>query len=866
MKITRFAVLSLMSLLSATAFAQAQGGLTVTRDTTINAGDTVRGYIEIKAGKTLTNKGVIVTDAAISGQAFSIKNDGRLINEGEITFQSTLYNGSNGTFRNETTGKVNGSDVKNDGSITNNGEINANLTNNGTFSNAIDGKVNGNIMNTGTFHTTGGEISGNIRNAGTFTNSGKISGEITVHENATFSNDGEIDSSELEVYGTFDNNARGEISTTKVMVDNGDDALLTNRGKISGSTIEIRSELVNEEWGRITDSKIELRYRNSSVLKNKGTIEGNDTVFLISYATLINDATGTISCNIHIVNHTSIDRKIENKGRITNAATVNLDNGIFINHASGSIGCNLILNQGEITNDGTADTISVKGGICKNNSRAGIVSITGGGFTNNGTADSISVSEGTCLNSNEARIIDVTGGELADDARQETDWNFHIRPNGTFILKAGTYLDLNMQEPSRSRIIESGARVVVESGAVLEGYTRDAIIRKHITAGRWNFMGLAMDTCLQAFRGVATEENPMYALAYNYTTNNWDNNYLYIDYANIPLGEGILVYTTDDTQVDFVVSHEARQTDSIAILKRGYITQHTDAGNWLALSNPYFFPMSVSRIATQLTQGSCVYTYKDTTWVVQQSGDTIDQCEGFLVNIPVDAPKEIKLYNPNLTTDDGNQPTAVRSFLTVSVSTDGYKVPVSFAQNDAAMAGYDIFDANKLFGNGTVAEPYLVCNGVNLCKEEVNEASYAATMNIRSSEARRVEIAADIVPEGYSLVLKDGETETPMNQGDIYTTDIASGENAERFKLLINKNNVSLDEIAATEKPRVSSFNRNIIIEGGERVRTEVFNTLGQKVYETTKRNFTLNDLEAGAYVLRVQSTSGMQSSKIVIR
>ena len=143
---------------------------------------------------------------------------------------------------------------------------------------------------------------------------------------------------------------------------------------------------------------------------------------------------------------------------------------------------------------------------------------------------------------------------------------------------------------------------------------------------------------------------------------------------------------------------------------------------------------------------------------------------------------------------------------------------------------------------------------------------YAATMNIRSSEARSVEIAADNVPEGYSLVLKDGETETPMNQGDIYTTDIASGENAERFKLLINKNNVSLDEIAATEKPKVSSINRNIIIEGGERVRTEVFNTLGQKVYETTKRNFTLNDLEAGAYVLRVQSTSGMQSSKIVMR
>ena len=310
------------------------------------------------------------------------------------------------------------------------------------------------------------------------------------------------------------------------------------------------------------------------------------------------------------------------------------------------------------------------------------------------------------------------------------------------------------------------------------------------------------------------------------------------------------------------------------------------------MANPYASPIAVSTITSQLPQGKCVYLYDGTTWTTIGSGDEttrkINQYEGFFVNIAADSTKQIVLPNPNF---KGSDPTTweepkeeekkeeeaeedqsgfgdlfVRSFLTVSVSTDGYKVPVSFAQNDAAMAGYDIFDANKLFGNGTVAEPYLVCNGVKLCKEEVNEASYAATMNIRSSEARSVEIVADNVPEGYSLVLKDGETETPMNQGDIYTTDIASGETAERFKLLINKNNVSLDEIAATEKPMVSNFNRNIVIEGGERVRTEVFNTLGQKVYETTKRNFTLNDLETGAYVLRVQSTSGMQSTKIVIR
>ena len=45
-----------------------------------------------------------------------------------------------------------------------------------------------------------------------------------------------------------------------------------------------------------------------------------------------------------------------------------------------------------------------------------------------------------------------------------------------------------------------------------------------------------------------------------------------------------------------------------------------------------------------------------------------------------------------------------RDFLTVSVSTDGYKVPVMFAQNDMATEGYDIYDANKMFGSGSAAE------------------------------------------------------------------------------------------------------------------------------------------------------------------
>lgn len=104
-----------------------------------------------------------------------------------------------------------------------------------------------------------------------------------------------------------------------------------------------------------------------------------------------------------------------------------------------------------------------------------------------------------------------------------------------------------------------------------------------------------------------------------------------------------------------------------------------------------------------------------------------------------------------------------------------------------------------------------------------------------------------------------------MNQGDVYTTDIAEGENADRFKLLITKNNVSIADVAEAESIRVVNNNRTIRVYGGKSVRTEVYNALGQKVYETSDRAFDLNNVASGAYVLRVQDGKSVNSTKIVV-
>ena len=814
-----------------------------------NMKGTVNGKIEIKGGQFVNEASIKNTPITLTGGIFANRKD--------IDIDSKII--------------VNGGEFSNTYSEGNAVVLPANITvdggrfNNGVGQNCENFMVTGEItVKSGEFHNWGIVNPLNYNSikleGGEFVNetSGKITSDYgyIVMWGGTFTNKNKITSSLGNSITILDGEFVNDTNATITGFD-----FVNNGGKlINNSKITLNSEK-------------NIQINAAGTIANNGTIDGEGMVKLY-LGECINAEGASIkqACMEYyelqqgdnaFINNGTIDSLSVSYGTFTNNGTVrkvfvsgnDYGSGTFTNETGGTVTDSIALSNGGVfTNKGTI-------------SLGKIIEVAGSTFTNYGTLSS---------------FVDCkTGGTFIWGEGASSDKNIGFDSSSTFILKSGIVLDY--QNPQILNFSYK-PRVIIEEGAELKNYFSDLILRKRIEAGRWNFMGLGMNTDLRAFSGVATEDNAMYALAYNYTTNNWDNNYLYINTASIPRGEGILVYAEKETVVDFA-DRLRRDTDSvITVSKENTVTQRTDEGNWLAVANPYASPIAVSTITSQLPQGKCVYLYDGTTWTTIGNGDDttrkINQYEGFFVNISADSTKQIVLPNPNFISynsaalpedkDEGDTTSSgfddIRSFLTVSVSTDGYKVPVSFAQNDAAMAGYDIFDANKLFGNGTVAEPYLVCNGVNLCKEEVNEASYAATMNIRSSEARSVEIAADNVPEGYSLVLKDGETETPMNQGDIYTTNIASGENAERFKLLINKNNVSLDEIAATEKPKVSSINRNIIIEGGERVRTEVFNTLGQKVYETTKRNFTLNDLEASAYVLRVQSTSGMQSSKIVIR
>ena len=439
-----------------------------------------------------------------------------------------------------------------------------------------------------------------------------------------------------------------------------------------------------------------------------------------------------------------------------------------------------------------------------------------------------------------------------------------------YIIKSGTSVSIEDGD-----ILPEGIGIEVEYGGSLINKTDNAVRASLRTptlkTNYWTLMGFPVEGESDLAPLAADGAPDIWALAFKYGENKWDEgNFLHYNEGQkdkIQAGNSIMAYSSGEYSP--IVTG---QTVNSSLTVMNNVTGNDSTGRWMALANPYPAAIDPSAVINSLSvQGQVLYVYTpelpNNVW--STAATSIPAGSGFMVNMPEG--RNSFTFDKSMIKGYDNSPAAKsavakREFLTVSVSTNGYKVPVMFAKNEAAREDYDIFDANKLFGDGSLAEPYLLCNGINLCKEEVNSLPYTATMNIKSGEARSVEIIADNIPEGYSLVLLDGEEEIAMNQGDTYTVEIASGENADRFKLKIGEKNVSITDVEKVADVSIRNNNRNIIIEGGKNIRAEVYNTLGQKVYETTARNFNIEGVAAGAYVIKVQSGKAVQSQKVIIR
>ena len=413
---------------------------------------------------------------------------------------------------------------------------------------------------------------------------------------------------------------------------------------------------------------------------------------------------------------------------------------------------------------------------------------------------------------------------------------------------------------------------------------------------KWNFIGAPFNGYdLYAVKSV--QNTDVAIVEFDYGTGVWGTGYALVG-DEIGAGEGFFAWpfagngnvvfstkrdmgtqsATDDpqqSQAKIMEADFALNNDNVVVTKNVKNITGTNAGNWMALANPYPAKLCVSSFLSENStagiQGEGVYVFDNTNgngaFSFKNNYD-LGIAEGFFVNFTSEGEKTIKFTKNQL--HEYNEPNhtpakakAAREFIRLSMADGESNIELLFAHNEDAEQGYDIYDANKMFATTGVSEPYFVTEGIALVKEEVKELPYYATMNVRSSESKEVKFKADYIPEGLAVSIIDGEEVIDLTEGVEYATEIASGENADRFKVLIKKN-VGLADVEDLDV-RIVNSNRHIAITAQENVKVSVYNTLGQKVFETEETNFVLSGVASGAYVVKVQGAKASKSQKIIV-
>ena len=480
------------------------------------------------------------------------------------------------------------------------------------------------------------------------------------------------------------------------------------------------------------------------------------------------------------------------------------------------------------------------------------------------------------------RIPDGDGGNIIINQGHTLTLNVDlVLTGGCRILNQGV-----LEIPAGKQLINTTTENV---GGIIEVSTPQKTINQWTFVGA-PFTGKTENTGykLGAVKPVSGSDVAM--VKYNYGSGAWSDNWATID-TPMEAGEGIFAWPFYTGVITFSTYDLGRNgttypngaaenpdyalnNDGVTVSKNIEHTTNNPAtdvneeGNWMALANPYPAKLSVRKFLNGNTaglQGATIYGWNGNWFDIDTEGD-IAMTEGFFVNFANAGPNSVEFTKSQLTnwpTPSSKSEVSPREFIELTLQNGNDKVRVYFAQNEDAEQGYDILDANKMFATTGVAEPYFVTDGIALIKEEVRDLPYYATMNVRSQEDTVMNFVLTNLPEGYAVSIIDGEEVIDLVEGGVESTEIASGENADRFKVLVKKN-VGLADVEELDV-RITNSNRHITITAQENVRTEVYNTLGQKVFETEETNFVLSGVASGAYVVKVQGAKASKSQKIVV-
>ena len=400
------------------------------------------------------------------------------------------------------------------------------------------------------------------------------------------------------------------------------------------------------------------------------------------------------------------------------------------------------------------------------------------------------------------------------------------------------------------------------------------------TQNKWKFIGAPFtgdqDSKYRLESIEPVSGSDVAVVLYDYQRGEWSGSWATIN-NRVPRAEGFFAWPFYSGTITFNNDYNKDKTVDYSLNNNSEITVERNVinsqdGYWMSLANPYPAKLDIAKFLSENSaaglQGGVVYNFDSTSFVVTDgTSGSLSVCEGFFVNFSSGENKSVTFRKTQMTSypsvSKTESKTAQNPWIEMSLVNKRNKVKFFFAHNPLAEQGYDKYDANKLFATTGVAEPYFVTDGMNLVKEEVKELPYYATLNVRSEQDTLMTFVADKIPEGYRVSLIDGELTIEMNEGSRYETNISAGENADRFKLLI-QNNVGLNQVSQTDIT-ITNSNRHVAISAEAISNVEVFNALGQRVYQTKASTFTLSGVQSGVYVVRVSTAKGTKSQKIVV-
>ena len=497
-------------------------------------------------------------------------------------------------------------------------------------------------------------------------------------------------------------------------------------------------------------------------------------------------------------------------------------------------------------------------------------------------------------------------------------WSDGVAPQGTVAnikINQGHIVNVNhnLVITGLYKITENkGVLQITQQGQLINITTTNVpgiieIVSSQKATQAWTFIGAPFQTGYKLETIVPVPGNDADGISdisvkkydYEKTTNGtatpgWSDSWAHIDtemkagegYFGYPFYGGVVTFTTygdvctwDNTNERYVMGSynfekapvTALNNDDVTVTETISATQDdpetigvSESGYWMALSNPYPAKLHVNAFkGANNLQGNCVYVFKNGAFDMP-SNDEIAMTEGFFVNFGSAGEKTITFNKGQLSYNNQSAKASANEFIKLTLINGDKKVRAYLAHNENAEQGYDIFDANKLFAPTEIAEPYFVTDGIALMKEEFAELPYYATMNVRSFADDTVSFVVNNIPEGLAVSIIDGEEVIDMIEGGVYTTEILTGENADRFKVLIKKS-VSISDVEELEV-NITNNNRHISIETTETdLQVEVYNALGQKVLSTKDRNFTLNQVSAGAYLIKAFNNKASKTQKIVV-